>query len=170
MANGKQQRGVFTQTAITPLQFTTHHMSKLWHKLYHFMWHNHNSMSIRQFNFNVTSSMMSLAKCHPIVTATSTFLHQCHVIILSPITFVVFLTQTILYLQELYSKPKVLLNFYLSGCYIWVYIILCFGSSGPIQDKIHYLILVMLVSIPYQVFYLFIYFFLFFRQNYNSSP
>lgn len=117
---------------IAPLQFTIHHVSKLWHKLYHFMWHKHNSMSIRQFNFNATSSMMSLAKCHPIVTATSTFLHWCHVIILSPATSVVFLTQTILYLQELYSKLKVLLNFYLSGCYIWVYIILCFGSSGPI--------------------------------------
>ena len=117
---------------ITPLPFTTHHVGKLWHKLYHFIWHKHNSMSMCRFNFNATSSMMSLAKCHLIVTTTSTFLHQCHIIILSPATSVVILTQTILYLQDLYSKPKVLLNFYLSGCYIWVYIILCIGSSGPI--------------------------------------
>ena len=112
---------------ITPLPLAIHHVSKLCHKLYHF-----NSMSMCWFNFNSTSSMMSLAKCHPIVTATSTFLHQCHVIILSFATSMVFLTQTILYLQKLYSKLKVLLNFYLSGCYIWVYIILCIGSNGPI--------------------------------------
>ena len=89
------------------------------------------SMSMRRFNFNATSSMMSLAKCHPLVTSTSTFLHQCHVIILSPATTMVFLTQTILYLQKLYSKLRVLLNFYLSGCYIWVYIVFMYWFKWP---------------------------------------